>query len=488
MKHNNSIVNDVDKYISGPALDIIREFSGFLSIPNHASSTEDIKRNAVFIKEMFETRGVEIEISELPAAAPFIYGEYKVPDAKRTIFLYAHYDGQPANPSQWNSDPWKPVIRTNTIENGGEVRSLPERGEDIDPDWRIYARSASDDKAPFTAITAALDFIHENNLPIASNLKFIFEGEEEIGSPHLSEYLRLHKDKLQADMLAICDGPVHQSGQPQLYFGARGYAGLDITVYGPNRHLHSGHYGNWAPNPSLLLIHLLASMKDPGGNITIEGFHDEINPLNEEELKIIEQYPDTSDILKKEFGIAQPEGDQNLVERLLLPSCNIRGFNGGAVGKHVQNIIPSSATASIDIRLVKKMDPSRTLDRVEEHIRGQGFHIVREDPDTETRRHHSRIAKIVRHEGYPAVRTKMDSPEAMFIIRAAEQAAGETVALLPTMGASLPLYQFDEVLNVPIVGLPIANYDNNQHGPDENIRIGNLWYGVKLFTALFIGK
>ena len=488
MKQHNVIVNDVNKYISGRAHDILSEFSRFLSLPNHASSPEATKRNAAFIKEMFEKRGVKIEISELPGAAPFIYGEYIVPDADHTLLLYAHYDGQPVNTARWNSNPWKPVIRTNAIDKSGEFRPFPDQGEHVDPDWRIYARSASDDKAPFVAIASAFDALRENNINITSNLKFIFEGEEEIGSPHLAEYLRQQKEKLNADILLICDGPVHQSGKPQLYFGARGFGGLDITVYGPQRSLHSGHYGNWAPNPSLLLVHLLASMKDTDGMVLIDDFYNDTEPLSEEETNKIRSFPDVSEELRKQSGIAKPEGnDVTLIERLLLPSLNIRGIDGGPVGKKAQNVIPSSASASIDIRLVKGNDPAVILDRVEDHIRKQGYYIIREEPGTETRMKYPRLAKITRHEGYPAVRTRMDLPEIRSIIETARRSAGEEVVLLPTMGASLPLYMFEDILDTPIAGIPIANHDNNQHGPDENIRIGNLWYGVRLFTSLFTG-
>ncbi len=489
MAKNKSITNLTNTHILHHSNRILREFCDFLSLPNHASSTEDIRKNAVFIKEMFERRGVKIEIDEMPGASPFIYGEYNVPSAKQTILLYAHYDGQPVNPSQWQSDPWKPVIRTDKIENGGEEIPINDAGYRVTPDCRIYARSASDDKAPFIAIAAALDVLRENDIPITSNLKFIFEGEEEIGSPHLIDYLKKFEDKLQADVLAICDGPIHQSGRPQLFFGARGFAGLDITVYGPERHLHSGHYGNWVPNPSLLLVHLLASMKESGGKVLINGFYEGADQLSDEEKKNITTFPDNEEKLKAEFGIAKTEGEgEHLIERLLLPSLNIRGLDGGAAGKHAQNVIPASASASIDMRLVKGIDPDTMLDRVEEHIRRQGFHIIRDEPDNDTRMKYPRLAKIIRQEGYPAVRTRMDIPEAQFIRSAVERVADDDVVLLPTMGASLPLYMFEELLKLPIVGIPIANYDNNQHGQDENIRVGNLWYGMKLFSELFSGE
>lgn len=485
MGNSKSIIQVLNNHINRNGHNLLREFSDFLALPNHASSIEDTRKNAAYIKDMFEKRGVNVEIAELPGASPCVFGEYRTPSAERTMLLYAHYDGQPANPSDWHSDPRHPVLRTDTIENGGEIRSFPSPGEPIDQDWRIYARSASDDKAPFIAIAAALDALRENNVPITSNLKFIFEGEEEIGSPHLAEYLQKYKDKLHADVLAICDGPVHQSGRAQLFFGARGYAGLDITVYGPNRHLHSGHYGNWAPNPSLLLVHLLASMKEPGGRVLVDGFYDGADTLNDDEKKSFSTYPDNDEKLKKELGIAQTEGnDENLIERLLLPSLNIRGLDGGETGRQAQNVIPSSSSASIDVRLVKGINPGAMLDRIETHIRRQGFYIIRDEPDNETRMKYPRLVKVVRHVGYAAVRTPMDIPAAQYIRHAVERIA-EEVVLLPTLGASLPLHDFDELLHIPIVGIPIANHDNNQHGPDENLRIGNMWYGVTLFASMF---
>lgn len=485
MNRHQAVFEELDKFITRHGAPILGEFCEFLSIPNHASSVPDAERNAAFIKKMFENRGVATEVLRRTGAPPFVYGEYTVPSAERTLVLYAHYDGQPADATKWQSDPFSPLLRTNTIERGGQLRPIPQGDEEIDPCWRLYARSASDDKAPFVAMVAALDFLRQNNLPLTSNLKFIFEGEEEAGSRHLPEYLGRIRERLQGDVLLICDGPIHQSGLPQLYFGVRGFVAMDITLYGANRHLHSGHYGNWAPNPSLLLAHLLASMKDREGKVTIEGFYDGIEPLSEKERTLIGELPDPSAELKKELAIAQAEGEGNLTERLLLPSLNIRGLDGGAVGTGAQNVIPPTATVSIDMRLVRGNDPNHMLDLVENHIRQQGFHIVRVDPDQQTRMRYARIAKVIRYEGYPAVRTAMDSPIAQFIIDAGRQVTGGEIILLPSLGASLPLYQFDRHLGIPIVGVPIANHDSNQHGPDENIRIGNLWYGIKLFASIF---
>ena len=290
---------------------------------------------------------------------------------------------------------------------------------------------------------------------------------------------------LEVDVWLICDGPVHQSRQPQLVFGVRGYTGLDITVYGATRYLHSGHYGNWAPNPAHLLARLLASMKDDEGNVLVEGFYGDTAPIGEAEREAMAALPDFDDDLRRELGLAATEADNALLaERLLIPSLNIRGLESAAVGSEARNVIPTEATASIDIRLAKGDDPVKMLDRVEDHIRRQGYHIVRDEPDMAVRLEYPKIAGVSRREGYPAARTGMDLPIVGDIIGAAERAADGPLVLPPTMGGSLPLYLFTELLAAPVVIVPIANHDDNQHAPNENLRLANLWYGIDLMAAL----
>ncbi|MCK5650588.1 MAG: M20/M25/M40 family metallo-hydrolase, partial [Gemmatimonadetes bacterium] len=282
------------------------------------------------------------------------------------------------------------------------------------------------------------------------------------------------------------DGPVHQSGRPLVTFGVRGVTGLEVTVYGPLRPLHSGHYGNWAPVPGQMLAHLLATMKDEDGNVLIEGFYSTAEPVGELEQQALAQLPDYDDEIRRELGLVRTEGrGQSLAERLLFPSLTIRGLSSGNTGALARNVIPATATASMGMRLVKGNDPDHMQDLVEEHIRRQGYHIVREDPDMETRLAHPKIAKVVRGGGYPAARTRMDNPLVQQVVAATRRAAGsEDVVLAPALGGSLPLYLFTEGLGKPIMIIPIANHDNLQHAPDENLRIGNLWYGIDLYAEL----
>ena len=278
---------------------------------------------------------------------------------------------------------------------------------------------------------------------------------------------------------------MHQSRRPQLVFGVRGYTGLDLTVYGATRYLHSGHYGNWAPNPAMELARLVGGMKDDRGEVTIAGFYDGTAPIGEAERRAIANLPDYDATLRRELGLAAPEaGNAPLAERLLQPSLNVRGMVSGAVGDAARNVIPTEATASIDIRLAKGNDPAEMLDRVERHVRARGYHIVHDEPDLETRLAHERLVRVVRREGYPAARTEVGLPVVQPIVAAAERASDEPVVLVPTMGGSLPLYLFTEKLAHPIVIVPIANHDDNQHAPDENLRLANLWYGIDLMGEI----
>ena len=327
----------------------------------------------------------------------------------------------------------------------------------------------------------------EAGITPTSNIKFFFEGEEEAGSVHLRQYLETNRARLDdIDVWLFFDGPVHQSRRPLLTFGVRGVTGMELTVYGPNRPLHSGHYGNWAPVPGQMLAELLTSMKDRDGKVVVEGFYDTVEPLGELERAALAALPDYDETLKREFGLLRTEGDgSTLAERLLLPSLTVRGLSSGNVGSLTRNIIPATATAALGIRLVKGNDPEHMKDLVEAHIRRQGYHIVREDPDRATRLQFERIVKITRSGGYRAARTPMDVPIVQQVVQATRQAAGDDLVLIPALGGSLPLYLFTEVMAKPALVVPIANHDDNQHAADENLRTANLWYGIDLYAALF---
>jgi acetylornithine deacetylase/succinyl-diaminopimelate desuccinylase-like protein len=362
-------------------------------------------------------------------------------------------------------------------------------GGRFDPEWRLYARSASDDKAPIIAMLAALDALKASNAKPGANLKFLFDGEEEAGSPHLGDIVTRNAALLGADVWICADGPVHQSRRQQIYFGLRGIVKVDITIYGAIRALHSGHYGNWSPNPAMRLAKLLASMKDDSGRVLIEGFYDDAEPLGEDEKKALKEMPATDGELMREYGLAATDGGgRSLADLINEPSLNIDGLRSEDVGRQSRTIIPAEATATVDIRLVKGIEARRQLERLIAHIRKQGYFVVTEEPNLETRLKHALIAQVVSEEGYPAVRTPMNLVIVKRIIDGVERATGQRPVMLPTMGGSGPLWAIDVATRAPQVGVPIVNHDNNQHSSNENLRIQNLWDGIEIFAALMTMK
>ena len=472
---------------------IVNEFLSLLSIPNIAADNANIRKNAEQIVVMMKQRGLNPRLLEAqtPNTPPLVYGEWKTPGAQRTLILYAHYDGQPTDPKQWNGTlPWTPVFRSAATEAGGQILPTPSAGQPFNPEWRIYARSASDDKAGVMAILTAFESLKASGSALTSNIKFVFDGEEEAGSPHLAEIINLNKDLLESDAWVICDGPVHQSGLKEVVFGARGDINVDVTVYGAKRPLHSGHYGNWSPNPALLLAQLLTSMKDNEGKVLIDGWYSDVEALGDAERRAIADAPKYDEELKTQLGIKRTEGGgKSLMELINVPSLNINGFASGDVGALARNVIPTSASAVLDLRLVRGNDHQRQVQRLTDHIRKQGYFVIDHDPTDEERSKYPLIAKVrTRAGGYNAERTRMDHPIAISLIAAVQSTVKDKVVLLPTSGGSLPLSVITENLKTVTMSVPIANYDNNQHAENENIRLQNLWDGIETYAAIMTMK
>ncbi|HYC84088.1 MAG TPA: M20/M25/M40 family metallo-hydrolase [Chryseosolibacter sp.] len=469
---------------------LIDEYMSFLSIPNVVGDTVNIARNAKVIMQMMANRGignVQLLKGKTPHTPPAVYGEVIVPGAKQTLIFYAHYDGQPVNPAQWADglEPFSPRLYSGPLAAGGQPIDVPAFGN-FQGEWRLYARAASDDKAGIFAILNAYEAVATSGLKLNYNIKFFFEGEEEAGSPHLHEILDLHRNLLQSDLWIICDGPVHQTGRKVVSFGVRGDAHVDITVYGPKRPLHSGHYGNWAPNPALMLARLLATMKDESGKVLIADFYDDVKPLSDAERDAIRKMPEIETQMKSELGLAAAEmKDRSIAESVNLPSLNINGIQSGNVGKMSSNVIPTIANAVLDLRLVPGNDWKRQQQKVIDHIRAQGYYVIDRDPTDHERKTHEKIAKVIAVDnGYNAQRTPMTLPIAQKVIAAVQSTTSDDVVLIPTSGGSLPLYLFEQYLQAKTIAVPIANHDNNQHAENENIRLSNLFAGIETMAAV----
>ena len=465
--------------------EIMAEFVELLSIPNIARDKANIRRNAEAIAAMFRKRGAQAQLVVEPDANPVVFAELKTAGATRTIVLYAHYDGQPLEASEWLNPPFTPTLRDKTIERDGQVVPLATAKFPLNPEMRLYARSASDDKAPILAMATALDAMKAAGLKTRSNIRFVFEGEEEAGSANLGRILAAHKDLFSADVWLICDGPVSQTRQQLVAFGARGVTTINLTTYGARRELHSGHYGNWAPNPAMMLARLLASMKDDSGRVLVPGFYDGIAPLSETEKRAIADAPVPDKDLMAELWLGGTEGAPGrLLDLIQQPSFNIRGMSSSRTGAGASNVIPATATASIDMRLVKGMDRVKTVERVTEYIRGQGYFVTDHEPSAGERMAHAKVASVMLHEaGYNAVRTPMELPISQEVMRTVESARGKVVRW-PTMGGSVPLEKIEDTLGTRTISIPMANHDNSQHSFNENIRIQNLWDGIELMAAL----
>lgn len=470
---------------------ILDELTRLLQIPNVASDRANIRRNAEAIAAMMKGRGLAPQLLEsqaTPEVPPLVYGEWKVPGARQTLVLYAHYDGQPVNPDEWDTSPWSPTLRAGPLDGGGTVIAA-DSPHATDPETRVYARGAGDDKAGVIVILSAIDALRAVNRVPTDNLKVVFEGEEEAGSPHLSEMLTEHRALLDAQLWLICDGPVHPSGRNEITYGARGDMNVDLTVYGPNRPLHSGHYGNWAPNPALRLARLLASMKDEHGHVTVAGWYNGIVPLGELEQRALAATADYDATLRRDLGFAAPESDRSLAESLTLPSLNINGMRSANVGDQAANVIADTATAALDVRLVVGNDPQQQYEKLRAHVRSQGYYVIDREPTPEERLSHPLIATVRLRPGvYGAARMPMDDPLARAIAEAVRSTSGQPVIELPTSGGSLPLSVIRQALGTPAMVVGIANYDDNQHAANENLRLGNLWDGVDLYAAILMHR
>jgi acetylornithine deacetylase/succinyl-diaminopimelate desuccinylase-like protein len=472
---------------------LLKEYVNFLSIPNTMNDPEQLRANAQFVMDMMKKRGinnVQLLEADTKTAIPCVYGEVLTKGATKTLIFYAHYDGQPVNPDKWAEglSPFKPQMVTNSLDKGGKFMDFPKENDLLNNDWRIYSRAASDDKAGVFTILNAYDAIRQSGLAPKVNIKFFFEGEEEKGSTNLGEILEKHKNLLKADAWIISDGPMHASGRKQITFGVRGDVNMNVTVYGAKRPLHSGNYGNWAPNPAHKLVRLLASMKDDNGKVLIDGFYDDVTPLSILEQKALAAIADPAPTMQKELAFAEGEtkGKTYLEDIMTLPTLNINGILSANVGKLASNIIPTSATVTLDLRLVKGNDLERQTQKVIKHIQKQGYYILDREPTDEERLKYPNIATVRIGSGYNAQRTSMDIPIAQQIIKAVKVSSVQDIVLMPSAGGSLPLFLFEKILKTPPITVPVVNYDNNQHGENENLRIGCLWDGVETLAAIML--
>lgn len=464
---------------------IVTELLDALAIPNVAADRSNIRRNAEHLKALLDRHGFTSELLQT-SGNPLVFGSLDVPGATRTILFYCHYDGQPVDPKAWKQpDPFTPVLRRGRMEQQPDPID-PRNVERFERDWRIYARSASDDKSPIVALASAVDALNASHLAPSSNVRVILDGEEEASSPSLVPAILKYRDRFRADLMVILDGPVHSSGRPTVVFGGRGIVTLDLTVFGPKSGVHSGNYGNWIPNPAARLAALLASMKDEGGRVKVAGFYDGIAAPSPEERAMLDAVPDDSARMLQAFGVAAPErAFPKLQDALQSPTLNIRGLSSAHVGAGARTIVPDRATAAIDIRLVKETRAEDLVTKLRAHIEQQGYRLVDGDPDDATRARFSKIARLeMVDRPINAFRTSPASPQAHALVEAVTRTYGQPPVQLRTLGGTVPIAPFIDALGFPAVIVPLVNFDNNQHEENENLRLGTFFDGIVTVAAV----
>ncbi len=417
---------------------IIEELRALVALPNVAGNDADMQKNAAHLQRLFAARQFKVETVAGPGS-PVIFASLDVPDAAGTLTFYIHYDGQPVDASEWTRcKPFTPCL----WQVSGPVPDDPARTA-FDPEWRLYGRSTSDDKGPIVALLNAVDALRESGRGPRWNLRVVLDGEEEAGSANFRRFAAARPGALKTDLAVTLDGPRHPSGRPTVYFGVRGGAGVTVTVYGARGDVHSGNYGNWAPDPSMRLSRLLATMKDDDGRVLIKDFYRDVRPLTTTEQQALAAAPDVEAVLSRDFGVAIPERpDERLEVKLNQPTLSILEMStSGIPGR---SAIPGSATARIEVRMVKDLVPETQNALITEHIRAQGYLVVSgRDPSDDERRTHRLIARVDARRGSTASRVSMDDPRAQAVVRALTF-GGVPPVQLPTLGGGLPFGTFSD--------------------------------------------
>lgn len=453
----------------------------FLAIPNDANNAEDLEPNIQWLEREFGQAGFTTQRIPTARIDVLLAQWLEAGPAAPTVLIYVQVDGQPVDPTRWaNGRPWTPTLGYDRETRYEFLKDLSTaEAEVLQDSLRVFVRSASDAKGPIVMFLAAWNYLRQMGEQPSYNLKIIMDTEEELGSPNLPPVVTANRALLAADHFVILDGPPHISNEPTLVFGARGIATARLNVFGPRVPLHSGHYGNYAPNPAMRLAQLLASMKDDEGRVTIPGWYDGIR-LSKRVRAELAQVPDDLKAINTELGFARPERVGNtLQEAIQYPSLNVRGLSSGWVGRAVRTIVPANAVVDIDIRLVKESDPERLIQLLRNHIERKGYYIVEgREPTDEERNTYARIAGFSARVSYGAFRTDLDAPTGIWLERALNSVLEGTVIKIRTHGGSIPIAPFVQTLNVPAVIVPLVNPDNNQHSPNENLLLANYFRGV----------
>ena len=484
--------SNIENQIFDVGIESIESFKEFLSIKNDANFKNEMKPLIEWGINNFKKYGFEVERLETPEL-PLLLASKVISEDLNTLLIYLQFDGQPVDNSKWDQEnPYKAVLKEK-IDNEYKTTDWSRLDnitfDDIKKqDLRIFARSASDAKGPVMMIINALEIMKRNNIELKYNLKVIMDFEEEISSPNLADAVKKYSSKLKSDALLIFDGPKHPSNLPTLTFGARGISDITLITYGPIVPQHSGHFGNYAPNPVFRMSEILSSMKDPNGRVTIPGFYDGIE-LDEKTLKILAEVPDDEKKMMNDMQFKKPDNvGKNYQESIQYPSINVRGIESGWVREEVRTIVPSECIAEIDVRLVLESDPIRLHNLIKSHIQELGYYVIDRRPTKDERLKHNKIVTFVSSFDYDAFRTDIESEIGKWLVKSLKKTFGIEPVKKRTSGGSVPISPFVNTLGIPAVTVPTVNQDNNQHSPNENIKIENYITGIETYLGILTDK
>ena len=484
--------SNIENQIFDIGIESIDSFREFLSIKNDANFKNEMKPLIEWGINNFKKYGFEVERLETPEL-PLLLASKVISEDLNTLLIYLQFDGQPVDNSKWDQEnPYKAVLKEK-IDNEYRIIDWSRLDnitfDDIKKeDLRIFARSASDAKGPVMMIINALEIMKRNNIELEYNLKVIMDFEEEISSPNLADAVKKYSSKLKSDALLIFDGPKHPSNLPTLTFGARGISDITLITYGPIVPQHSGHFGNYAPNPVFRMSEILSSMKDPNGRVTIPGFYDGIE-LDKKTLKILAEVPDDEKKMMNDMQFKKPDNvGKNYQESIQYPSINVRGIESGWVREEVRTIVPSECIAEIDVRLVLESDPIRLHNLIKSHIQELGYYVINRRPTKDERLKHNKIVTFVSSFDYDAFRTDIESEIGKWLVKSLKKTFGIEPVKKRTSGGSVPISPFVNTLGIPAVTVPTVNQDNNQHSPNENIKIENYITGIETYLGILTDK
>ena len=433
-------------------LERLFEHLRFPSISTDSRHVDDVRKNGVWLKEQFEGMGLQVELHETPGN-PVVVARNEAIDGRKTVLIYGHYDVQPVDPVElWDSPPFEPEIR----------------------DGKIWSRGGADNKGQhFVHMLGAEKTIkEEGDLPV--NVIFLIEGEEEIGSPNLVPFIEQHRDQLACDIIAVSDTGMVAAGLPTLGYGLRGVTCLEVVVKGPKGDLHSGVYGGCVANPATAAARLVATLHDDNGRIAVEGFYDEVAPLEDWEREMWAGIPGATDEdLLETLGSPGPHGepDYSMSECIRArPTVEVNGIGGGYQGEGSKTVIPAEAMFKLSCRLVPGQDPETIQQRVEDHLRKHAPAGV--------------ILEITKGHSGKAYHTNPHSPYGKAAQIALEKSFGRKPVLIRE-GGSIPIIQdMKDILGSDSLMLGLSHPDCQIHAPNENFPVENFEKGIEMSRVL----